>query len=60
MTASNFENMNKEQLRVYVRQNPHDIEAFHKYVDMVRATPGRIRIPADQIDTELPKLLQAN
>ncbi len=60
MTASNFEDMTKEQLRDYVRKNPNDTEAFHKYVDMVRATPGRIRIPVDQIDTELPKLLQAN
>lgn len=60
MTASNFENMTREELRFYVRHNPHDTEAFHKYVDVIRATPGRVKITAEQIDTELPKLLQAN
>lgn len=59
MTASNFENMTREELRTYVRHNPHDTKAFHKYVDMLRAIPGRVKIPAEQIETELPKLLQA-
>ncbi|MUH01221.1 hypothetical protein F7734_56725 [Scytonema sp. UIC 10036] len=60
MTASNFENMTREELRDYVRHNPHDTAAFHKYVDMLRASPTRIKISPEQIDTELPKLLGAN
>ena len=58
MTASNFENMTRVELRSYVRQHPYDTEAFHKYVDLLRAAPGRIKITSEQIDTELPKLLQ--
>ncbi len=57
MTASNFEGMTRAELLAYVRQNPHDTEAFHKYVDMLRASPNRITISPDQIDTELPKIL---
>ncbi len=60
MTASNFENMTREELRSYVRHNPHDTEAFHKYVDVLRATPGRVRISAEEVETELPKRLQAS
>ncbi len=58
--TSNFEDMIRAELRDYVRHNPHDTEAFHKYVDILRASPNRITITPDQIDTELPKLLQGN
>ncbi len=60
MKTSNFENMTRAELRDYIRHNPHDTEAFHKYVDMFRASPNKITISPDKIDTELPKLLQAN
>lgn len=60
MTESNFENATRQELLVYVRQNPQDTEAFHKYVDMLRATPGRVKISPDQIETELAKRLQTN
>lgn len=60
MTESNFEGMTRQELLVYVRHNPQDTKAFHRYVDMLRAIPGRVKIPAEQIETELPKLLQAS
>ncbi|MDF5731165.1 MAG: hypothetical protein PUP92_24980 [Rhizonema sp. PD38] len=60
MTTSNFENMTRAELRDYVRHNPHDTEAFHKYVDKLRASPNRITITPDQIDTELAKLFQSS
>ncbi|MEC4813773.1 MAG: hypothetical protein SAK29_10965 [Scytonema sp. PMC 1069.18] len=58
MTVSNFEGMSRAELRDYVRQNPQDTEAFHKYVDMLRASPNRITILPDQLDTELPKMFR--
>lgn len=58
MTELNFESMTRQELMTYVRQNPQDTEAFHKYVDMLRATPGRVKISSDQIETELVKRLQ--
>ncbi|MEH1831897.1 MAG: hypothetical protein V7L29_07450 [Nostoc sp.] len=60
MTESHFEGMTRQELLVYVRRNPQDIEAFHKYVDMLQAVPGRVKISAEEIDTELPKRLQAS
>ncbi|MEH2378102.1 MAG: hypothetical protein V7K27_04225 [Nostoc sp.] len=60
MTESNFEGMTRQELLLYVRRNPQDIEAFHKYVDMLRAVPGRVKISAEEIETELPKRLQAS
>lgn len=60
MTVSNFEGMSRAELRDYVRKNPQDTEAFHKYVDILRASPNRITILPDQFDTELPKILRKN
>ncbi|MBP5976606.1 hypothetical protein HW132_28705 [Brasilonema sp. CT11] len=60
MTELNFESMTRQELMAYVRQNPQDTEAFHKYVDMLRATPGRVKISAEEIETVLPKLLQTS
>lgn len=60
MTVSNFEGMSRAELRDYVRCNPQDTEAFHKYVDMLRASPNRITIWPDQLDTELPKIFRKN
>ena len=58
MTQSNFEGMTRQELLVYVRQNPQDTEAFHRYMDLLRIAPGRIKIPFEQIESELPKRLQ--
>ena len=60
MTELNFEQMSRQELLAYVRQHPQDTKAFHKYMDILAIAPGRVKIPVDQIDTELPKLLQAN
>ncbi|MBW4632404.1 MAG: hypothetical protein KME30_11050 [Iphinoe sp. HA4291-MV1] len=58
MTKSNFEGMSRQELLAYVRSHPQDIEAFHKYMDMLRDAPGRVKIPVEQIETELAKRLQ--
>ncbi|MEC4818953.1 MAG: hypothetical protein SAK29_37610 [Scytonema sp. PMC 1069.18] len=60
MTESNFEGMTRAELLAYVRKNPQDTEAFHKYMDMLAATPGRVKIPPEEIDTVLPKILREN
>ena len=52
LTESNVEGMTRQELLVYVTQNPHDTEAFHKYVDMLKAVSGRVKISAEQIDTD--------
>lgn len=57
MTESNFEGMTRAELLAYVRRNPQNTEAFHKYMDMLAVAPGRVKIPAEQIDTVLPKIL---
>jgi len=59
MTELNFEKMSRQELLAYVRQHPQNTEAFHKYMDMLAIAPGRVKITAEQIDTELPKLFQA-
>ncbi|NJM72593.1 MAG: hypothetical protein HC862_21930 [Scytonema sp. RU_4_4] len=58
MTESNFKDMTRQELLAYVRRNPQDTEAFHRYVDMLRTVPGRVKISAEQIETELAKRLQ--
>ncbi len=60
MTESNFEGMTRAELLAYVRQNPQDTEAFHKYMDMLATAPGRVKIPPEQIDAVLPKILKEN
>lgn len=58
MTQSNFEGMTRQELLAYVRQNPQDTEAFHRYMDLLRDAPGRVKIMPEEIETELPKRLQ--
>ncbi len=60
MTESNFEGMTRAELLAYVRRNPNDTEAFHKYMDMLAIAPGRVKIPPEQIDAVLPKILREN
>lgn len=60
MANSDFDKMTRAELLAYVRQNPQDNEAFQKYMALLQTAPGRVRIPQNQIDTELPKLLGAN
>ncbi|GAB1540919.1 hypothetical protein NUACC21_35880 [Scytonema sp. NUACC21] len=58
MTQPDFDKMTRAQLLAYVRQNPQDTEAFHKYMDLLAVAPGRIEISPEQLEVELTKRLQ--
>lgn len=56
MTQSNFEGMSRQELLAYVRQNPQDKEAFHRYMDLLQAAPGRVTVTTpEELEAEMRK-----
>jgi hypothetical protein len=48
--------MTRHELLAYVRTHPDDTEAFHKYMDLLQTTPGRITVTTDQeLEAEMRK-----
>ncbi|MEA5504767.1 hypothetical protein VB735_16930 [Halotia wernerae UHCC 0503] len=56
MTQPNFDSMTRHELLAYVRSHPDDTEAFHKYMDLLQTTPGRITVTTDEeLEAEMRK-----
>ncbi len=56
MTQPNFENMTRQELLAYVRSHPDDVEAFHKYMDLLQTAPGRVTVYTDsELEAEMRK-----
>ncbi|BAZ71070.1 hypothetical protein NIES4106_58670 (plasmid) [Fischerella sp. NIES-4106] len=56
MTQPDFDNMTRHELLAHVRSHPEDTEAFHKYMDLLQNTPGRIPVTTDEeLEAEMRK-----
>ena len=57
MTEFNFGEMTKSELKVYLRKNPNNTEAFYALMDKINAEPARVRYRFDDPagDEELKK-----
>ncbi|MHC5936998.1 DUF6887 family protein [Nostoc sp.] len=56
MSQPHFDNMTRHELLTYVRSHPDDIEAFHRYMDLLQTVPGRIAVTTpEELEAEMRK-----
>ncbi|WP_375491113.1 DUF6887 family protein [uncultured Nostoc sp.] len=56
MTQPNFDNMTRHELLAYVRSHPDNVQAFHRYMDLLQTAPGRMAVTTpEELEAEMRK-----